>query len=357
MFFAETRIYAKYGKDKLYYKCYFSKYEIYEGEYVEFVEELRNMKWLPIPWLKAELTTSKWLDFAETQSIVTDKSRFVSSYFLMRGYTKVKRVWKVKALKRGVFEIENAALVLSDIFGSVHLSKQADNYNTSVRVLPAPVSIQNMDENSPNLIGEIIAERNLLKDVFFINGIREYTGFEPMNHISWKHSANQQKLMVFENDFTVGKNVMIIFNSQCVPNDFRNVSNDTLAEKNLKVCASVAKDISDSNIPVGIISNCGSDGEPLFINEAFGLEHSMKILRTFSEINTNPLMPIEFLLNEYCNNLTSSDIIIVTPYLDDVIDRFACENRGVKVAVTSGVSNEFYERPYKVYSQNGGEPL
>ena len=69
--FGEVGLYRRRGLEGLSYYCHFSETERTEGESLQFVETVTNDKTLPVPWLKAELTTSRWLDFPEANSAVT----------------------------------------------------------------------------------------------------------------------------------------------------------------------------------------------------------------------------------------------------------------------------------------------
>lgn len=121
----QNYLYKHYAFSSLQYHCEFSKMQVREGDEIELVETISNKKLLPLPWLKAEISTSKWLEFSELQSVVTDKTRFVSSFFMMKSYRKVTRVWKVKCLKRGVFSIDRVILVATDLIGMQSFSQAA----------------------------------------------------------------------------------------------------------------------------------------------------------------------------------------------------------------------------------------
>ena len=84
----EILLYRKFSLSHLEYHCALDREEATEGDVVELVETIKNRKWLPEPWLKSEITTSKWLDFAGAQSIVTDKTRFVPSFFCGAQFSK-----------------------------------------------------------------------------------------------------------------------------------------------------------------------------------------------------------------------------------------------------------------------------
>ena len=88
---AQGQIYKHFSMRHLDYSCRLSADEVYEGDEIELIETLSNKKWLPIPWLKVEITTSRWLDFAGSQSIVTSETRYVPSFILMKSYHMVTR--------------------------------------------------------------------------------------------------------------------------------------------------------------------------------------------------------------------------------------------------------------------------
>ena len=75
-------LYAKWVFRRLDYTCRLSREEAREGEEIEILETVANRKWLPVPWLKSEIATARWLDFAGAQSAVADKTRFVPSFFI-----------------------------------------------------------------------------------------------------------------------------------------------------------------------------------------------------------------------------------------------------------------------------------
>lgn len=57
--FGEVGLYRRRGLEGLSYYCHFSETKRTEGESLQFVETVTNDKTLPVPWLKAELTTSR----------------------------------------------------------------------------------------------------------------------------------------------------------------------------------------------------------------------------------------------------------------------------------------------------------
>ena len=139
IFYIQLNIYRKHCFKGLDYKCYFNKSEAVEGDEIEFTEEILNRKHLPLPVFKSELTVSSALEFADTHSSVTDKSRFVKSVFNIKGSSSVKRIWKVKCTKRGIFSVNNIVLVTSDIFGSEFYSLKPEFELPKIIVFPSAI--------------------------------------------------------------------------------------------------------------------------------------------------------------------------------------------------------------------------
>lgn len=99
------------------YHCSFDRQEVFEGEKIEMVETVLNGKALPIPYLRAEIVTSRFLEFADTESSLTDETRFVPSFFMLKGYQKITRRWYVTCARRGEMGVRNISLISSDLLG------------------------------------------------------------------------------------------------------------------------------------------------------------------------------------------------------------------------------------------------
>lgn len=196
VFLVQLKLYRKKAFEKLSYRCYFSKTEAVEGEEIEFTEEIENSKALALPVFKTELTASAALVFADTHSAVTDGSRFVTSYFEVKGKRKVKRVWKLRCAKRGVHGISSVVMVCTDIFGSESYSCRPDTRLPEITVLPKQYAFDTGSLMCHNLSGETNFSNPPFSDPFYADGIREYTGHEPLKFINHNASAHENKLMV-----------------------------------------------------------------------------------------------------------------------------------------------------------------
>lgn len=319
----ERVIFSRYVLKDLTYTVHFSTSEAMEGDTVEIVEEIVNNKRLPVPWVKTELSTSRWLEFAGTQAARASDTRFVPSVFSLRPKQKCTRTRQVVALKRGNFKLESVSIVGSDLLGLVSVSR-ALHIDESIRILPSPYEIAPGELSQEELYGEITARRFICDDPFLISGAREYTGREPMNRIHWNSTARTGRLMVFNNDYTTLNRAAVIINMQKSPiGDPRPVIvGDT--ETYIKAAVFIFNMLAANGAYTSFYCN-GSGG----IHETGGPEKEdyMKLLRVLSDIRNECSIDFRSFIEQmelsgiYFRDRT--DIFIITAYIDDYMMGFA----------------------------------
>jgi hypothetical protein len=327
-------IYRKYAFRRLEYRCYLSAEEVFEGDEIELVEEVINRKALPLTWLKSELTTSKWLDFAGSQSTVADETRFVPSFFMVRGYHSVVRRWRVTCTKFGVHRIEKAVLVSTDLLGLTSFSKPMA-IESAITVLPRPVDLCELTVSSRRLMGEVAVRRRFLPDPFVICGVREYTQFDPMNRIHWSATAREKRLMVFQNQDTASQRIAVILNMQSRPQEGRFVIDVQGMENCIRICAACFDATLQTGIPVRFLCNGLEQGDEgaTVSNEFWGQEHVRSLLRTLSRLAFQNTEKFSEFLQGPCSMLQATDIVLVSCYFNEEMARFALQERfrGVNV--------------------------
>lgn len=323
----EHQIFLRLVLKNVTYTVRFSKSEAVEGETIEIVEEIVNDKRLPVPWVKTELSTSRWLEFAGTQAARASDTRFVPSVFSLRPKQKCTRTRQVVALKRGNFKLESVSIVGSDLLGFVSVSRALE-INESIRILPAPYEVHNGGLSQEELYGDVTARRFICDDPFLISGAREYTGREPMNRIHWNATARTMQLMVYNNDYTTRNRAAVIMNMQKKPiGDPRPlIVGDT--ETYIKAAAYLFDILAARGAECSFYTN-GSGG----VHEAGGSdkEDYMGLLRTLSDIENECSTDFRDFLGQmelsglYLDDRT--DIFIITAYIDDFTADFAAVMR------------------------------
>ncbi len=347
----QNYIFKKLAFTNLVYSCYFDVTEAVEGDTIYLVEELRNNGWFPLPWLKSEITTSKWLDFAGTQSIVTDNTRFVPSFFMVKSYQKITRRWKVSCLKRGEFSIEKVVLVSCDLLGNVSLSTPVA-VTASVVVFPAPFKKEELTVSPRYFYGEIVVKRHLLEDPFIKSGVREYTERDGVNKIHWAATAKEQSLMVYNNDYTSSQTATIILNMQSMEVERFNVIDEPLIENCIRVCAGIFDNTLKTGMPIRFMANGNTNGgkqhtfTPLYWGKAFITD----LFYTLSRLKLTATRDFTHYLGEISALVTTTDVVIVTAYINESILQFANSKgrQGVNVTILClGSINEGIDRQTK----------
>ncbi len=320
---AEQQIFLRLVLKNVTYTVRFSKTEAMEGDTFEIVEEIINDKRLPVPWVKTELNTSRWLEFAGTQAARGSDTRFVPSVFSLRPRQKCTRTRTVTALKRGNFTLESANMVGSDLFGLVSISRKLD-INETIRILPAPYELREGELSQEELYGEMTARRFICDDPFLISGAREYTGREPMNRIHWNSTAGTAQLMVFNNDYTTLNRAAVIMNMQKSPVGEPRplIVGDT--ETYIKAAAFIFDMLAANAVDTDFYTN-GSGG--IHARGGSDKEDYMRLLRELAEIENTCYLEFDVFLREmeeygrYLKDRT--DIFIITAYIDDAMADYA----------------------------------
>jgi uncharacterized protein (DUF58 family) len=233
--FLQRFIYIKFAFKNLALNYYFSQTEVNEGDIFYITEVIENKKYLPLPAVSTILEAGAGLAFADAGAQVIDQ-KSVFCFYTVGPYKKITRTWRIKAVKRGRFNINSITVSLRDIFGLVRIS---NDFLCSANVLVLPVGYPtNKRVASLNLTG---GERSVLTgyytNPFEIQKIVPYTYSEPLNKINWKASAKTQTLMINAEQPSVAEKILVVLDT----------SEKYLLEKNIKICATLSKLLSEEN--------------------------------------------------------------------------------------------------------------
>lgn len=280
IYLTESFLYKKYGLKGVAYKCRFSCDEACEGDEIELIEEITNAKRLPLPWVKAELTAPLALEFGELQSSVTDTSRFVSSFFVLKGCSRITRRWKLKCRRRGIYSISAVTVVGADLFGTMNFSLPMDKSYYSHRLVILPKPAENIPAFPADnmLTGENTVPISLISDPFFIGGVRPYTLSDPMRSINWNASAKEQRLMCSTYEFTENRRTLVILNMQSRENENKSVFDPESVEYCIKICAGIFIEAEKRNSPCAFAANCNMDDSMCYIPDGCGKSHTYRLM-------------------------------------------------------------------------------
>ncbi|MBE6024508.1 MAG: DUF58 domain-containing protein [Cellulosilyticum sp.] len=343
----EIEIYKRYILHKLVYECSFSKDEVIEGELVEIVELVMNPTSLFVPCLKSEISTNNLLEFAGNASTVNDQTRSLASLFSIRGKQKVKRVWKVRTLQRGAFRLLDTTVIASDLFGCYHYSNIL-RLNSELIVLPKPIDVSGYIQKVKEIQGDRVVKRFILEDPFVIAGVREYTTRDSMNKIHWGITARAGQLMVRNNEATSKKSLTVIVNNQLTSEQLNEPMHDERLEYGIRVAAGLLDQTLKDSTPVRLLANGAVDnnGQSLDTYQMWGKAHVHSQFVLLARLKNTFTEHFDKFLDRYESSIQSTELIIVTCYIDETILNF------IRNKQRAGISAKVYLMSYEADSKH-----
>jgi len=344
--FLQTVVFCRFCFYKLDYKCEFSVPEAHEGDNIYLIETVHNCKLLPVPWLKVDIHSSRWLDFAGSCSVVTQEDRRVTSSFVLKGFQKTTRRWKLKCLKRGVFITENVTLVSGDLL-NFNVVSEAVPVNAHLIVYPEIIQLDKIFEPVNLLQGDRTVNRWIIDDPFMIAGAREYTYGDPLRYIHWKASARTGNLMVKKNEYTSRHGLTVLLNMQSVLYEYEDTIDKGIAELGIKTAATMFDAALKEGMAVKFATNgCTFAGakEPVITGEAADKEHITGLFDILARLIMKNVKDFEGLLDDLEPDLENTEVVIITAYLSKRIceqaDHLALKGNDVSIYLLDEVYEE-----------------
>jgi len=339
----QMHILCKFAFSRLEYRCEFSVSEAHEGDTIMLVETVYNGKLLPVPWLRVDIHTSRWLEFAGTCSVIAQENRHVTSSFVLRSYQKITRKWKLKCLKRGVFRTENVTLVSGDLLNFCNVST-AVPVNVTLTVFPQIVDLEELFVPASLQQSDRVVNRWIIDDPFLVAGVRDYAAGDPFNRIHWPATAKSGSLMVRKNEFTSQQNLTVILNMQSNYYELFDTINKPMAELGIKVAATLFDRALREGTPVRFMTNgCVEPDarQPIVTGEAADRDHITSLLRILAGLRMKTVKDFRVLLEDVWQDISNSEVVIITAYLTVEIsrmaDRIASEGNNVSIVLLDTV--------------------
>jgi uncharacterized protein (DUF58 family) len=337
-------VYSKLGLKNLSYTLTISVPEAFEGDEIEIIEEIENAKALPLPWIRTEISCSRYLSFhGQQKNADTSEQRgLISGIILLKGHQKCRRVWRVKCEKRGICRIYDASVSVSDLFG---LAKPAMVFasDKSVRVLPSPADLETGELSAEEFIGDMQVKRFVLPDPFVICGAKEYTGREPMNRIHWAQTARTGALMAYNNEFTTERRILVLLNMQRSYHSTEQRLSSAVLEPQIKAAAFVLDYCRKTGAESALVANSRN---PLFLESAGGYEHTMSGLRQLAELKNRCGEHIDDFFAEF-DFAPYTDIVFISGFLTDktaeILRRLGSLGKGCVIFSTDVEDTDFCE--------------
>lgn len=206
-------ILKKYGLKGLTCQRSFSKSIAFEGEEAELVEIIGNDRPMFVPWLRVESRISRNIRFGRRTDSEDGGYVYHRSLFTLMPYQRITRRHRVRFLKRGVYNLGNATLTVGDVSGMFQCGRE-QRMDVPLTVYPRLLDERELPEPLSRLLGECVAQRQLLRDPFLVNGIQLYQPGDPVRDIHWAATARTGETHVRVHDFTAQTRLMVVINAQ-----------------------------------------------------------------------------------------------------------------------------------------------
>lgn len=163
---------------------------------------LENQSWMPVTYLS--VTVSMPLGtVCPAAAKVTAHQRDLrwKDLYRLRWYQRKTHTLPLTLERRGVHSFIITELEQGDFLG-LNTSVAPASLSRELMVYPTRLESAALTEALGSFCGELSARRWLIRDPILTLGVREYTGHEPMNTISWSQTARRGELTVREFDYT-----------------------------------------------------------------------------------------------------------------------------------------------------------
>lgn len=327
------------GLRKVYYRRYFNKVSVFEGESAEMVEILENRKFSPVPWLRVESRISPYLRFARQEDVDIRYDQFHKSVFFLRGFKRIRRRHSFLCTHRGFYTLKTASLTTGDLLGLFNkfVRIPSDAY---LYVYPRPLSL---DEISPACLkwqGEVMMKRWILPDPILVNGIREYRPGDGQKDIHWGATAKTGQLQVKVRDYTVSPRLYILVNTQISETQWGSLlepDDSEVIELGIRYAAHLAAWATGSGLEVGFACNGRLVDEEGVVRlpAACSQAHLEMILQAMSKLEIIRERNFHTLMDYmYDDTISGMDIAVISPYWSDTLEKRANKLRSLGNSVT-----------------------
>ncbi len=239
----------------------FSRPAVFEGEEAEMIEVVRNDRPLIVPWLRVESYISPYLRLGSQENLHVADSMYYCSLFSLMPYQQIRRRHKVTFTHRGAYDLGNASLTAGDLLGLSQCSRE-QAMSVPILVYPRLLEEREVPEPLSRLLGETIAQRQLLTDPFLVRGIRPYLPGDPVRDIHWPATARMGETMLRVHDHTAQTRLLVVLNAQRTANQWGDRLMDYEEgdlERLISVAATLCVRALRAGLPAGFAANMPLD--------------------------------------------------------------------------------------------------
>lgn len=313
---------------KLEYSRTFSESEVVEGECVIITEVISNPTFIPMFFIDVLSYIHSDLKIDGRVADETEGMQEVISRFHMLPFSRTTRRHKVVCTHRGFYSMNTAAVINK---ARTWEFNKVFKFNEELYVFPKQTAYPYTRRSLNMSQGTSISANKAVLDPFSMIGIRNYNFGDPFNRINFKATARCSHLgirgiKVNDLDACSDRIIMLFINFQS-PKDYNNA--DAFSQRMeyaLSVASEIVGDAERNGYKIGFAANCqSSSGENhVWFPITSGQNQTREISREIAKINVRCTCSFYTLLrNEIKSDLSMTEVIIITPCIDDDLDKGA----------------------------------
>ena len=315
-------LWGRYCLTGISYTRQFGSLRLFPGEETALWIEVVNAKPLPLTWLKAEdeVPQDMLISHPETRMSTRPQRRMLTNVYSLRWYEKVRRRYRLRGERRGVYCIGPAQIASGDLFGFRRSRRQVPDVET-ILVYPKIVPVKQLNLPVAQPLGDYGSERRILDDPLQAAGARDYQPGDSVRFVHWKATAHRTTLQTKMFDPSAAPHWMICLNVQTLEHVYEGVVVDFL-ETAIVVAASLAIAGLETRRSVGLATN-GSTSESrewLYLPASRHTLQAGRVLDAMAELNSISLLAFDDLLRLEQPRLPyGASIFAITSLLNDAI--------------------------------------
>jgi uncharacterized protein (DUF58 family) len=321
----EYLLYKRLAMTGLVYQRTFSVTHAFEGETVQMRETIRNAKPLPLPLLTVESRMNANLRLSSNPNLEVNDIGYHKSLFTLQPFSKIVRTHQVCCLRRGFYEVRSLAVCAYDLFGLARVSENELAVRAGIVVYPKLYDPGLFELPSHSLMGDLVVRRWIAEDPFLLAGVREYESGDPMNAINWKATAKTGNLKVNQYDHSANTRLMLLLNVESSEQQWGRDGDLAPVEHGISLCATLAKKAIDHGMEAGFAANghrIGGPKEPIILDCASGDPQLYNLWEAMAMLEARRVQSFHTFLDGLAGTgLSGCDILVLTTYVDDAIDR------------------------------------
>ncbi len=250
-----ARLWNRLSLENLVYTRIISSNRLFLDDEFTLTLTIENRKPLPLPWLRSKDFLPAGLEVldADVRPIVYIRAAELITTTSLAWYERIHIKYRVKAVRRGFYQLGPATIQSGDIFG-LYSSSLSNLKMDSVLVYPRIVPMHDFFLPSARPIGDARTDSPYVDDPSRVKSLRDYCVGDSMRHVDWKSTARRQKLTVRTYDPSVSPFAVLIVDMVTTEHPWEGYE-PTLLERVATAAASIATRSVQIGYRTGLITN------------------------------------------------------------------------------------------------------